>query len=583
MVVVIGGNNRGTEFPLKLGDNSLGRGIDNDVVLADIAVSRKHTLICFENGAFVVRDLGSGNGTLLNSSRVDSHTLRDGDQLELGNTLLRFVNPGGGAELSALATVITPRDQFPKGPAPAVPEPQNVTTEEAPKPSAARRRWLANLPQGTRRLVLIGSIALVGFLGAMVGVKAFLVAKKRRDLAAIKAAQQSSAEIVLQEFQKGVTEFNAKNWATARKHFRSVLALDPNETQVRRLLEESEMEVVANEALEKVRERLAALDYPAARLEIGKVKTGSRYHTEAEALARKIDEEQVAKLLGAAKNLQGTGDISGALEKVKEAQSISPGSEGVKELLAALNEAASKRGGTRRVVPAHTPVTRAPKKAERPKAAPKEMSKPPPEERPIHVSASGQSKAAMPLYKKKDFAGAYQALRLSADSLKGKKQRAAKTLADAVHAVGQSWGRASTARDSGQALKYYQETLANDQKVDRGYHQKELRDLIAKTARKQATDALAKRKYRHAFEAVMLAEKYGGKGDPATGKVLKALEAQAEQLFNWAYSHKKDDPKRAKEAWKAILHMVPTSSPIYTKAYQWLNRAGGQSLDEDEE
>ena len=93
-VVIIGGNDRGREQVLKLADNSIGRGLDNDIVLADIAVSRKHTLICSEGDTFVVRDLGSGNGTIVNGQRIDTHVLVEGDQIELGNTMLRF--HGGG-------------------------------------------------------------------------------------------------------------------------------------------------------------------------------------------------------------------------------------------------------------------------------------------------------------------------------------------------------------------------------------------------------------------------------------------------------------------------------------------------------
>ena len=76
-MLIIGGNNRGREFPLNTGgDTTIGRGVDNHIILADIAVSRKHTLICFEGGQFVVRDLGSGNGTLVNGRRVDSQSGR---------------------------------------------------------------------------------------------------------------------------------------------------------------------------------------------------------------------------------------------------------------------------------------------------------------------------------------------------------------------------------------------------------------------------------------------------------------------------------------------------------------------------
>src|SRR5262249_28240183 len=64
-----------------------------DVILADIAVSRRHVVLRFDGGRVLMRDLQSGNGTLVNGKRVGQCTLRDGDQIELGNTLMRFVFP----------------------------------------------------------------------------------------------------------------------------------------------------------------------------------------------------------------------------------------------------------------------------------------------------------------------------------------------------------------------------------------------------------------------------------------------------------------------------------------------------------
>src|SRR6185312_13935568 len=87
---VIGGADRGKTYELVLPETRVGRGADQDLVLADIAVSRRHFTLHAENGRFRMRDLGSGNGTLVNGQRVDSVLLNDGDQIECGNTLMRF-------------------------------------------------------------------------------------------------------------------------------------------------------------------------------------------------------------------------------------------------------------------------------------------------------------------------------------------------------------------------------------------------------------------------------------------------------------------------------------------------------------
>ncbi len=63
---VIGGNDRGKRFDLTLPETRIGRGADQDVVLSDIAVSRRHVPILNEGGRYRLRPLGPGNGPLGN-------------------------------------------------------------------------------------------------------------------------------------------------------------------------------------------------------------------------------------------------------------------------------------------------------------------------------------------------------------------------------------------------------------------------------------------------------------------------------------------------------------------------------------
>ncbi|HEY1549341.1 MAG TPA: FHA domain-containing protein, partial [Kofleriaceae bacterium] len=70
---------------------SIGRALDNDIVLSDIAVSRKHFELRFEDGAWVIVDNSSGNGTVVNGNLEDNpFMLANGDAIEIGNTTFRF-------------------------------------------------------------------------------------------------------------------------------------------------------------------------------------------------------------------------------------------------------------------------------------------------------------------------------------------------------------------------------------------------------------------------------------------------------------------------------------------------------------
>lgn len=72
----------------------LGRDASADIPLPVTAVSRRHAQIEFCGGAFVVRDLGSTNGTLVDGQRVDEEQLEPNGELRLGDVIFKFVERG---------------------------------------------------------------------------------------------------------------------------------------------------------------------------------------------------------------------------------------------------------------------------------------------------------------------------------------------------------------------------------------------------------------------------------------------------------------------------------------------------------
>lgn len=67
----------------------IGRHHSCDVVLTAPTVSRRHARLIFRDGGWIIQDLASTNGTMLNGQRVGRCRLRPGDQLALGHQLLR--------------------------------------------------------------------------------------------------------------------------------------------------------------------------------------------------------------------------------------------------------------------------------------------------------------------------------------------------------------------------------------------------------------------------------------------------------------------------------------------------------------
>ena len=84
-----------TRHPFRHPRIKVGRRRDNDLSLADEGVSHQHCEFVSEQGYFVVRDLGSQNGTWLNERRVGEARLRDGDLVRIGATKIRIALEGG--------------------------------------------------------------------------------------------------------------------------------------------------------------------------------------------------------------------------------------------------------------------------------------------------------------------------------------------------------------------------------------------------------------------------------------------------------------------------------------------------------
>jgi hypothetical protein len=79
-------------FPLHMGLNSVGRLPDNDVVIRDECVSRRHCAVLVHTDMRCeLHDVASKNGTLLNGKRIGGPTrLQSGDQILLCNRRLTF-------------------------------------------------------------------------------------------------------------------------------------------------------------------------------------------------------------------------------------------------------------------------------------------------------------------------------------------------------------------------------------------------------------------------------------------------------------------------------------------------------------
>ena len=94
-LVVTRGPGAGSRFLLDAEVVRVGRHPDSDIFLDDVTVSRHHAEVVRRSGAFVVRDVGSLNGTYVNRSRIEDESgLASGDEVQIGRFKLVFLTGG---------------------------------------------------------------------------------------------------------------------------------------------------------------------------------------------------------------------------------------------------------------------------------------------------------------------------------------------------------------------------------------------------------------------------------------------------------------------------------------------------------
>ncbi|HTD50733.1 MAG TPA: FHA domain-containing protein [Acidimicrobiia bacterium] len=91
LLVVRHGPSAGSSFRLEREHTNVGRHPDSEIFLDDITVSRRHVVLDRTPKGYVLRDVGSLNGTYVNRERADEAQLRHGDELQIGRYRLSFV------------------------------------------------------------------------------------------------------------------------------------------------------------------------------------------------------------------------------------------------------------------------------------------------------------------------------------------------------------------------------------------------------------------------------------------------------------------------------------------------------------
>lgn len=173
-LILTDGSGKTSTFELTKERMTIGRHPDNDIVLADKAVSGHHAVVITILQDSFLEDLDSTNGTQVNGKAVAKHPLSHGDVISIGHNSLRYEGEGG-TEDDFEKTMILKPGQFgaafdaqvnraaasPRATAPAPPPPSAV------KPTLGKLR-VATGPNTGKELELSKALTTIGKPGVQV-------------------------------------------------------------------------------------------------------------------------------------------------------------------------------------------------------------------------------------------------------------------------------------------------------------------------------------------------------------------------------------------------------------------------------
>ena len=98
VLVICNGEFEGATHELSRDETLIGRNPTTDITLLDESISREHAFVGYDEdeGAWVLEDLQSTNGSKVNGKRVRSATLSHGDEVQVGHTRFKFLLKGQG-------------------------------------------------------------------------------------------------------------------------------------------------------------------------------------------------------------------------------------------------------------------------------------------------------------------------------------------------------------------------------------------------------------------------------------------------------------------------------------------------------
>jgi tetratricopeptide (TPR) repeat protein len=415
---------------------------------------------------------------------------------------------------------------------------------------------------------------------ALVSIIALLVVLARTAWAHPQIVPSEAEEL----YKQGLRLFGSGDYEGAKVNFAEAANQAPAAPEPKRYAGLCDIEIRAHALLKSADRALTAHQYGEAMKALSQIDSSSIASPDAAELRRQTAPKAAAQDVDEAQRL-ALDDPDGARAKLKEALTFDPNSADARALVARIKSGAAMQAP---VVAAKEPE---PVHAEEP--APVEHSKHAHHEHehasdlapvkigPSHGGGGSLSGAALTAYRAKDFGGADRAMRIESTHQATKQALKTIELANLIRQLKQTLDRADgeEGKNPGAAARDLGAALSLDAKISRGVHAGWLKARLGRVQLANAQGAFRQGHYDVAYQAVTSAEKLGA-GD---GGLRRQLETKASELVQRGQSLQRSNVNQAKQYWRMVMHMVPSSSATYAKAYSLLNNAAAKQQDQDED
>lgn len=548
-LIIVAGPDIGTEWAFKQPEVVMGRDEECEIMMNDIAVSRRHARIALEGSHFVLTDLSSGNGTFLNGVRIEKEALASGDEIVIGERTLRFVELNEAPSTAAAHPIPQSFGDEPEvGSVPnvsAVKEPalkqsqvkvDAVPSEEGPVEKGSLKAPVAGkakpAPGSALKRVVIFAVLGVLVLGAA-GVGFWQYRRMAAEKEAVAKIERAKIE-----FLQGIELVKARRFGDAMWLFERVLAVRTDYSPAQEYRAHCEKELAVWKALEAAKLLALAQKYFEALGMLEAIKDETAYREEIER-AKKTYARAISEIyLRDARSKLEAGDYDAAMDLAMSALGQTPALEAAQALRDEIED------------------------AKRAQNVPKQKR----EEIPPELMR------AVALYKNEQIGAAIDAAEAAggpnASTYVARMKRMKQLLADAEVAHKKK-AAAELLRIAPAALEIDQQVGGQDGKV-RG----KLKRFYADGLYLKGIEAYAEKDFVRAYQLLSDALKQQP-GHALSESRLAELTRKARDLYYEGYVMKDSNAAETRKIFKRLTQMTRPDNQYHKLASKWLAANGG--------